>query len=201
MYILHIGANDMSEIDYTYTLKYKSGIFIEPIPRVYEDLSNNLNKINNQYNTKYYCYNNLITNINNKLYNFNIYKNTKNNDLGPSSIFTEDSDWPYKNKIIITETIPIYSIRMAEFIIQNKIDISYLENVCIDVQGAELEVLKSFDNFIENIKHLEIEISQKKYYKGQVLFNELNNYLINKKFKLISKIIPIHGNVIYKKYN
>ena len=75
MHILHIGANDMREIDYKYTLKYKKGIFIEPIPSVYQDLSSNLNKINKEYNTNYYCYNNLITNVNNKLYNFNIYKN------------------------------------------------------------------------------------------------------------------------------
>lgn len=196
MNILHIGANDMSEIDYKYTQKYKYGIFIEPIPSVYNDLSYNLCKINEKYNTNYYCYNNLITNTDNQLYKFNIYKNG-NGDMGPSSIFKEGTNWPYFNRIPIIKTIPLYSTRMKTLIIENKIDTSYLQNVCIDVQGAELEVLKSLDDFIKYINYLEIEISQKEYYKGGVLFKDLNNFLINNNFKLQSTTIPIHGNVIY----
>lgn len=117
--------------------------------------------------------------------------------MGPSSIFKEGTNWPYLNRIPIIKTISLYSTRMKTLIIENKIDTSYLQNVCIDVQGAELEVLKSLDDFIKYINYLEIEISQKEYYKEQVLFKDLNKFLINNNFKLISSIIPIHGNVIY----
>jgi len=65
--------------------------------------------------------------------------------------------------------------------------------------GAELEVLKSFDErYLKNIKNLRIEISQKEIYKEGVLFNELNQFLVDNNFELQTKEIPDHGDVYYK---
>ena len=72
----------------------------------------------------------------------------------------------------------------------------------IDVQGAELEVLKGFNsNNFNNINAITVEISQKEYYKMGVLFEELNQFLINKNFKLITKKdkIRVHCDVRYVK--
>jgi len=55
----------------------------------------------------------------------------------------------------------------------------------LDVQGAELVVLKGFNetNF-NNIQQLTTEISTVQFYKDGVLFDELNDYIINHGFKL-----------------
>ena len=80
------------------------------------------------------------------------------------------------------------------------IDISNIKDVIIDVQGAELEVLKSFDDKIENFNNIKTEVSTISYYKDQVLFPELNNFL-NKKGFYTDKIPTKHCDLVYKKIN
>lgn len=71
-------------------------------------------------------------------------------------------------------------------------------DVILDVQGAELEVLKGFSaKVLNNIRSLQIEVSTKSFYKGGVLFNEVNNFLINNKFILSKPPHTNHCDVFY----
>ena len=195
--IIIIGSNDMWEIE-NYTNKYKNGVFIEADPNIYLQLKENLNK----YNLNYTPINKLITNIHNKEYEFNIF----NNNSCSSSIYKPNVDKWMWNNVSQNNTIKIYSTRMKNIIEKLKWN-NIIIDVIIDVQGAELEVIKSFDNYINNINCIQIESSSTDFYIGQSTVLEVHKYLINKGFVLLNRerntIEYIHkigqGDLIYSR--
>jgi len=57
--------------------------------------------------------------------------------------------------------------------------------IAMDVQGAELLVLKGFGEKLNNVKVIILEASLSENYHGGVLFGELNDYLLKYNFKYI----------------
>jgi FkbM family methyltransferase len=190
--ILFIGANDMREIG-KYVNKYKNGLFIEAIDYTYERLKANL--LNTKlYNTNYIPINSLVTSETNKNYEFNIF----NNDEMSSSIYKpttrKQEIWP---GLIVKETKQIISRTIKDILKEhNWENLEY--DVILDVQGAELEVLKGFgeDNF-KNITNLLVEASTEALYDGGVLFEQLNSYLTSKNFILQSYPSSSHCDITY----
>lgn len=191
--LLFIGANFMLEIN-NYVSEYKNGLFIEGIPYVCKQLQINLDKTK-KYNTNYKAINSLITNKVNEEYEFNIF----NNDAGSSSIFKPNmKNWEW-DRVRIKDNIILKS-NTIENILKDELWENIKFDVILDVQGAELLVLNGFSKKnLKNIGKIEVEISKKEYYKGGVLFDELNKFFIDNNFKLISDINKInnHDNVIY----
>lgn len=195
--ILFIGANDMREIN-GYQDKYKEGLFIEPIPEVFKKLQENLNAVNESNGNNFKALQALITNKDAKMYDFHLY-NTKGKDYAASSsIFKMHEVW--QDKLGYKETIKLQSKRMSSIISSFDLNIEEYD-VFIDVQGAELEVLKSFDDHINKIDWLKTEISTTDiFYKNGVLLNELNSFL--NKHGLFTESIPkgsVHTDLVYKR--
>ena len=199
--LLFIGANDMREIG-NYVDKYKYGYFIEPIPETFKILECNLKKCNETHGTNYIALNYLITNIDDKIYEFNIYGQKKKkretpygNNGASSSILTKNDKYFWKN-CDCNHKIPIKSIRMNTLLDKLNIDITKYPNLIIDTQGSELEVLKSFDDKLNSVYFIKTEVSLVPYYHGGVLFPELNNYLNT--YNLYTKTKPTnHCDLIY----
>jgi FkbM family methyltransferase len=190
--ILFIGANDMHEIE-NYAMIYKNGIFIEAIPDVFIQLKNNLEGINKKYNTQFKALNCLVSNEIGKEYTFNIF----NNNGGSSSIYQPNNDvwkWPSVKQI---NTINLISTTIENVLKEQEWEnIKY--DVVLDVQGAELDVLNGFgENNFKNIESLTTEISTKPFYLGGVIFEDLNNFIINRGFKLVSFPKYDHCDVKY----
>lgn len=191
--ILFIGANDMREIN-QYQDKYKEGLFIEPIPEVFKELQRNLNAVNKSNGNNFQALQALVTNKDLETYDFHLY--STDNLYASSSIFKMHKN--QQDRLGYKETIKLQSKRMSSIISSFNLDIKNYD-VIIDVQGAELEVLKSFDNHINKIDWLKTEISTTDiYYEGGVLFNELNSFLNN--HQLYTKGVPHgHMDLIYEK--
>jgi FkbM family methyltransferase len=188
--ILFIGANDMCEI-HDYVNEYNNGLFIEAIPSVYEKLKVNLINAKKLYNTNYVPINKLVTSENDKEYTFNVF----NNSGASSSIYEPNIDTWQWDSIRVEEQIKLISTTIQDVLKEyNWENIKY--DLVIDVQGAELEVLKGFTYF-DNINSLRIEISTEEFYKGGILFNELNYYLVSNKFIPVNKPSLNHCDVIY----
>jgi FkbM family methyltransferase len=190
--ILFIGANDMREIG-KYVNKYKNGLFIEAIDYTYERLKHNLLTAKS-YNTNYIAINSLVTSEKNKIYTFNIF----NNDEMSSSIYKPTSKktdiWP---GVCVKETKQIISTTIEDILKEHQWE-NLQYDVILDVQGAELEVLKGFgkDN-LKNITNLIVEASAEALYEGGVLFEELNTFLTSNKFSLNSPPSNIHCDIVY----
>lgn len=191
--VLFIGANDMREIS-LYQDVYKEGLFIEPIPEVFKELEKNLNEVNKLNGNNFQALQALVTNKESETYDFHLY--STDNLYASSSIFKMHKN--EQDRLGYKETIKLQSKRMSNIISLFNLDIKNYD-VVIDVQGAELEVLKSFDDHINKIDWLKTEISTTDiYYEGGVLFNELNSFL--NEHKLFTKgVAQGHMDLIYEK--
>ena len=190
--ILFIGANNMAEIK-VYAQRYKNGIFIEAIPDVYEKTKKNLEMANDTWNTNFIAINKLVTSKINEKYDFNIFSNGG----ASSSIYEANSvEWKW-NTVKQTHKITLISTTIDHLIKENNWDKKKFD-VVLDVQGAELEVLKGFgkDN-INNIINMKVEVSTKEFYKGGVLFKDLNAFLVENGLKLTAPPKSSHCDVNY----
>lgn len=195
--VLFIGANDMSEIS-RYSNKYKEGLFIEPIPEVFKNLQENLNRENESSGNNFQSLQALITNKDAETYDFHLYNTKGKHYVASSSIFKMHKKW--QDKLGYKGTIKLQSKRMSSVISSFGLNIEEYD-VYIDVQGAELEVLKSFDNHINKIDWLTTEISTTDiFYKNGVLFDELNCFL--NQHGLFTESTPkgsVHTDLVYKR--
>jgi len=181
----------MVEIN-NYVHNYNNGLFIEAIPYTYDRLKSNL-LATQIYNTNYIPINKLVTSKENKEYIFNIF----NNNEASSSIYDPNlNNWQW-NDVKIKEQIKLTSTTIENILKeQNWENIKY--DLILDVQGAELEVLKGFNLInLKNINKIQVEISTTEFYKNGVLFDELNMFLINNGFKIITMPNSTHCDVIY----
>jgi FkbM family methyltransferase len=190
--ILFIGANGMYEIS-NYVNDYQNGIFIEALPDVFSILRNNLQNANDKYNTNYLPINCLVTDKSDKEYIFNVF----NNQGASSSIYEcNTSEWQWARVKKVNE-IKLKSTTIERILKDQKWeDLRY--DLVLDVQGAELDVLKGFniDNF-KNIDKITTEVSTREFYKNGVLFDDLNNFITNLGFKITAPPCGNHCDVVY----
>lgn len=192
--ILFIGANNMNEIQH-YVTKYQNGLFIEAIPSVFQQLEHNLRIANETYNTNYKAINCLVSDKIDQEYTFNVFSNNG----ASSSIYEPNSEaweWP--------EVMPVTTIKLKSTTVEQLVKAHQWENVTydlvLDVQGAELVVLKGFgEDNLKNIQHLTTEVSTEPFYKGGVLFNELNAFITNRGFQLNTHLSGTHCDVTYSR--
>jgi FkbM family methyltransferase len=97
---------------------------------------------------------------------------------GASSLFVSNGKYP--NETYIQDEIEIDCIRIDDIIKQY--DISKVDLIWMDAQGAELLALESFGTYLQTVDFIYTEVSYQEMYTGQVLFNELHNFLINNNF-------------------
>jgi len=183
-----------------YTPKYKEGYFIEAMPDIFPILENNLKYCNQTHGTNYKPINALVTNEDDETYRFNIFRNGAETHSGSSSIYEEREDiWDHDIGAHVRKTmsIELKSTKMSTLIEKYNMNFDGGADMIMDVQGAELDVLKSFGKYLDKFDSLLIEVSTKDYYSGSPLFDEIHTYLRSRGFKLWSEKIPSHGDVYF----
>jgi FkbM family methyltransferase len=113
---------------------------------------------------------------------------TKYNNMGSSSMLkidfslrnTDDPDYNIENPQ--KETI-VNGIRLDTFI--NKNSIQNIDLLCIDLQGYELNAIKSLGDYLHTVKYIITECSIKSTYTNGSTFEELNTYLNGYNFQYI----------------
>jgi FkbM family methyltransferase len=120
-----------------------------------------------------------------KFYPFDLQKY---NNMGASSMLKIDfslrnrCDHDYGRENPQKETI-VNGIRLDTFIEQNHINVDLL---CIDLQGYELNAIKSLGNYLHKVKYIITECSIMSTYTNGSTFKELNEYLGKYNFKYVS---------------
>jgi hypothetical protein len=82
-------------------------------------------------------------------------------------------------------------------------NISQVDIIWMDLQGAELLALKGLDKYLDTVKYIFTEVSHQPIYTGQVMFNELNSFTINRGFISKNKL-SMQGwqeDIIYENKN
>jgi FkbM family methyltransferase len=121
----------------------------------------------------------------------------KDGNPGASSIFKTNNKYTIETYIqdkMITKCHRLDSI-------MDKYDISCVDLIWMDLQGAELLALKGLGKHIQNVKYIHTEVSYKEIYSGQVMFKELDDFIFSNNFSIMNKL-TLQGwqeDAIYKK--
>jgi FkbM family methyltransferase len=116
---------------------------------------------------------------------------------GASSIFKSNDKYTIDTYIqdkIITQCHRLDSV-------MDKYGISNVDIIWMDLQGAELLALKGLGNYLCDVKYIHTGVYHKEMYSGQVMFEELNDFILLNNFSIINNL-TLQGcreDVIYKK--
>ena len=174
------------------TRDFNDGLFVEAYSKYYEHLCKNLAICNDRFKVNYKPALSLLSDVEEKV-NFNL--------IGGASSMFKVQDRAYKKRLekhrdgdpvhLVSETTERFLRRHGWA--EKKV------HLVLDVQGAELKVLKGFGDLIGNVQSLRVEVSTRSFYRGQVLWPELNRWLLSRGFVLKdpSQPVPEHGDMEY----
>ena len=180
--IIHIGAHLGEEKNlYDMYKTIEKTIWIEANPYLIENLQKNV-------------INDIV--INEALSNevkeciFNITSNSQDlNNNQSSSLNDLDYHLIAHPSVYISKKITVKTNTMKNIIIEKNINMNNYDFINIDTQGSELEILKGFEEYLDNIKYIYAEINVKKLYKDIALLSELDDYLYKKGFIRVETVI------------
>lgn len=189
--ILHIGAHLGEEItDYNF-LGVKKVIWVEGN----QDLMVSLNE-NIKNNEGHISYNYLVSDIDDKEYDFNISNNGQS-----SSILEMGKHLIYHPHVNFIESKKVKSKRIDTIFKENKINSEDYDFLNLDIQGSELLALKSMGQIIENFKYIYTEVNIGEVYKGCAKINEIDEFLGGYGFERVETYITPYewGDAFYIK--
>lgn len=198
--ILDIGGCEGEEsIRYSRIFPFSSIYTFEPLPKNQKLIAKNI--------TKY-----KVENI--ELIPLAVTDEDGNTDFYVSSGHPDPNaqfDWDFGNKsssllipqennnpawLQFNEKIEVQTISLVSFFKKNKIN--EVDFVHMDVQGAELRVLKGAKEFVKSIKAIWLEVADIEIYKGQPLRTDVEVFMKANGFYLIqSKMQGVSGDQFY----
>ena len=108
--------------------------------------------------------------------------NWSDGNPGASSILKISNKYPDEKLVQYRITVP--TIKLSSFIKIEKI--KYIDLLFMDIQGAELLVLKGLEESINKVKIINTEVSFLEMYEKQPLFKDIKKFLNDKGFALYS---------------
>jgi 2-O-methyltransferase len=165
--VVHIGANSGQERE-LYAALTLPVVWVEALPDVFQQLAANIKPYPFQQAYQY-----LLTDENDKQYEFGV----ANNDGQSSSIY-EFGDhkeiWP---DVGYTGTISLTSTTFKTMVERECIDLSPYNALVMDVQGAELLVLKGAVDLLNGFKWIRAECADFEIYKDCCQLKDLDEWL------------------------
>ncbi|WP_406684236.1 FkbM family methyltransferase [Seonamhaeicola sp. MEBiC1930] len=113
----------------------------------------------------------------------------------------DDLDWDFGNKsssllqpninnnpdwLDFNKKIDVETIMLKDFIIER--NLKEIDFIHMDVQGAELKVLKGAKDYLENVKAIWLEVSNIELYKNQPLTTDVEVFMKSKGFTLVKSV-------------
>jgi FkbM family methyltransferase len=175
--VIHVGANTGQERECYKDFGLRV-LWVEPIPRVYEELEANLIAFPKQRAVQA-----LVTDKDNETYEFHI----ANNNGESSSIFElkEHKDiWP---GVVYEETISLQSKTLTSLLQDENIDPSSFDALVMDTQGSELLVLKGGWPILKNFHYVKTEVADFESYAGCCRLEDLDQFMRTHGFREFSR--------------
>ena len=186
--ILHIGAHEGQEAQ-TYSDLSKSVIWVEAIPFYFEKLQKNIARHPNQ--SAWNCL--LASECTESRAFFTTSNNSESSSIYP--LATNE----YWDGLKNSETIQLPSKRLD--CLFTPVELKDMDYWIVDVQGAEIDVLKGAGQLLSLCNYLQVEISQEEFYVGGAQFTDLRKFLESKSFFPIWLPSRPHEEVIFKNVN
>tara|TARA_B000000557_G_C20791967_1_gene451462 strand:- start:451 stop:1080 length:630 start_codon:yes stop_codon:yes gene_type:complete len=180
--VLHIGAHECEEQpQYLRQGVSNDNIYwVEAMPNKVKEMKNKNNKLN------------ILQAVINDIDNMDVTFNITNN--GQSSSFLEFGTHSIHHPhVLVTKKIKLKTTRLDTLINNNNIPIQQLNFMNLDIQGVELNALKSMGEYIKHIDYIYTEVNTEKVYKNCALISEIDDFLKTLGFERVSQ-------KIYKQY-
>jgi FkbM family methyltransferase len=175
--ILEAGAYDGTDTITMAQLWPKATIYtFEPLPEMFYVLQS---KVKNYKNI--FCYPLALNDCTGKSL-FYVSDFFNNETIASSSLLQPTGHLQFYPYIIFNKSIEIDTINLDEWAIKNKVN--YIDFMWLDIQGAELKVLKAAPKILKTIKIIFMEVAFKETYKDMPLFSEINDWLLKQGFSL-----------------
>ncbi len=175
--IIHVGANDGAERG-TYAEHDLTVLWVEALPAVFAKLQENLRAFRDQS-----AVNALLSDEAGRRYQFNVSSHG-----GQSSSIYDFGEhkalWP---EIEILETVELESTTLARLLEDNQRSIEEFDALILDVQGAELLVLKGAGELLANIRFVQAEAADFDAYSGGCTLEVLSRFLAERGFRIRRK--------------
>ena len=164
--VLHIGAHECEEQgDYL-----KEGISNDNIYWV-EALAEKVELMKSR-DSNLQIYQGVIDAEDDKTVSFNIADN------GQSSSILEFGTHSHHHPLVkMIDKKQLKTIRLDTFIQKNNIPIDKLNFLNLDIQGKELDALKSMNDYLKHIDYIYTEVNSEYVYKNCALIPEIDEYL------------------------
>ncbi len=188
--ILHIGAHECEELDlYNNYVTIDNILWIEALPYLVEQ---NLKK-----NPNLRIINAVISDTDGVNIKFNITNNVKS-----SSMLNLKYHKEIHPNVEVIDTIELKSKTLKTLYKENNVKDDDNNFLVLDVQGAELLVLKGMGDILNNIDALYVEVNEKELYDGCCTLTELDNFLFNLNYdRKYLMTLNGYGNAFYLKNN
>lgn len=109
-------------------------------------------------------------------------------NIGASSCFRARGG--YVEEYIQGETT-VEAIRLDDYCLEAGIE--RVDLICMDVQGAALQVLEGMEHVLTTARYLFIELERQAIYEGQTLFNEIHSWLSARGFRCVEEREVVSG--------
>jgi FkbM family methyltransferase len=174
--VIHVGANEGQERE-TYAKRGLNVLWIEPIPDVYARLVDSLRDYPSQI-----ARNALITDREGEEYVLNI----ANNGGLSSSIFGLAMHREIFSRVDFSASITLSSITLDTLVDAPDVKRSSYDALILDVQGAELLVLRGATRTLQQMQYVKIEAANFESYRGGTNADELDGFMRSRGFRMIS---------------
>lgn len=172
--VIHVGANVGEEANVYLELGIKKQFWYEPNPGIYERLRENLRNNKNAI-----AFNYAVGDVD----NVKVVLHIANNGGQSSSILDLGTHIQKHPEVHYINDIEVTMRRLDTLIFEHEIiDFDFLN---IDVQGAELKVLKGMGKLLEQFKWAYLEVNKEELYKGCALVGEVDEYLYTYGFERV----------------
>ena len=174
--VLHCGANEGQEASLYHSIGVKKVIWVEAIPEMYEKLKVNLRKFPNQYAIM-----SCIGNVDGEEVIFNI----SNNDAQSSSYLELAHHSIIHPSVVYNSHLKMKTERIDTLFSKRTDDISMINFGNFDVQGVEKVAIESMGDLLNQFNYLWVEINKRETYKGCMLVDDLDYFLLQKGFERV----------------
>lgn len=174
--VLHVGANHGQEAE-TYAHAGKPAVWVEALPEVFKSLQENIARHRNQR-----ALNATLSDRSGEKLSFHV---SEQGGL-QSSLYPPGGEMKRSfSQVRFVREIEVETLTASDLYERERLGDLDLDYLVLDVQGAELRVLKGFGTLLGRFRYLEVEFSRKDVYKGGVLFDELRAFLSGAGFSLM----------------
>ena len=172
--VLHLGASTGQERNAYDTYCKGKVMWVEAIPRVYLDLQQNIKSYPQQT-----AHNACLSNVDGDEVVFNV----SNNESQSSSILELGVHALIHPEVHYVEQIAMKTQRVDTLL--KDVDVSTINFLNVDLQGAEHLAIEGMGDLIKNIDYALLEVNMKETYKGCMLVEELDYFMLQRGFERV----------------